>query len=331
MVCWLLLVTVCGAEPGRAVDDLFANWRNGPGGAVGVVQNDRLVLRRGYGYADVAHKSAIDGATNFDLASVSKQFCATAVLLLAQQGRLKTSDRLDRWLPGLPAYAAPVRLHHLLSMTSGLPDYDDSEPTDLAALVQNLRDEQKLTFAPGKRYEYVNLNYALLTFVVEKAGGQPFGRFLQQRIFGPLKMNHTTFLAVRGQPIKNRALGYRRTPRGWVVSRNDVPGVCDGNVFSNVDDLSLWLRDWLRGSSLLQAGWQQQAWTEKLAGSGYGYGFEVDEHAGWLRISHTGSWNGTSTYLAMYPQKKLAVVVLSNREEEDVYWLGEQVEDLYLR
>ncbi len=223
-----------------------------------------------------------------------------------------------------------MRLHNLLSMTSGLPDYDDSQPASPKSLVAGLRAGQP-TFASGTRYEYLNLNYALLTFVVEKASGQKMGAFLQQQIFVPLRMKNTSFLSRKNQKIDKRATGYRRTGHGWVVSRNDVPAVCDGNVFSNVEDLARWEIDWLNGSSLLDATWRKRAWTEGLRGSGYGYGFEIDRHAGCLCISHTGSWNGTSTCLALYPERKLGVIVLSNREDEDVYELGEQVEDLSCR
>ena len=326
-VCWLCLLVPGWAQ--SEIDSIFREWNNGPGGAVGVVQGDRLVVKRGYGYADLAAHTRIDSATNFDLASVSKQFCSTAVLMLAQRGRLRLDDRLDRYLDGLPAYAAGVRLRNLLNMTSGLPDYDDSQPASPKSLVAGLRAGEA-AFAPGSRYEYVNLNYALLTFVVERAGAQPMGAFLQQQIFGPLKMKNTHFLSRKDQKIDNRATGYRRAGKEWVVSRNDVPGVCDGNVFSSVEDLARWEIDWLKGSSLLDGSWRKRAWTEGLRSSGYGYGFEIDRHAGWRRISHTGSWNGTSTYVALYPERKLGVIVLSNREEEDVYALGEQVEDLYL-
>lgn len=296
---------------------------------MGVVQAERMVLARGYGYAELLSKTPIDGQTNFDLASVSKQFCATSVLMLAQDQRLQLEHRLGLYLSGLPAYAGRVKIHHLLSMTSGLPEYDDSQPVSLASLVESLAQEEP-SFAPGARFEYLNLNYALLTFVVEKVTGQPMGTVLEQRIFQPLGMKNTVFLSRRGQPIAARATGYRQTPKGWVVSRNDVPGVCDGNIFSNLNDLSRWEIDWLKGSSLLGKKWCKLAWKEARTGSGYAYGFEVDQHRGLRRISHTGAWNGTATYMSLYPQKKLGIIVLSNREDEDVYSLGEQVEDLYL-
>ena len=324
----LALLILALPVPDSKIDKIFRGWNRGPGGSVGVVVGGRLVFARGYGLADVAKKTPNTPQTVYDLASVSKQFTATAVLLQAQQGKLTLTDRLDKHISGLPAYAAGTSLERLLTMTSGFPEYDDSQAVKLEDLRETLRSEPGTLKA---EYQYLNMNYALLTFVVQKVAGQPLGEVLQQDIFRPLKMGHTTFLHSKSQRVDRRAIGYKRHKGGWVVSRNDVPGVGDGNVFSSVEDLSLWAIDWLRGSSLLKPEWQRRAWTRAAQDIDYGFGFEIDEHQGQRRISHSGSWNGTSTYIALYPQRKLAVIVLSNREEEDSYGLGEQVEDLFLR
>jgi CubicO group peptidase (beta-lactamase class C family) len=146
-------------------------------------------------------------------------------------------------------------------------------------------------------------------------------------------MTNTVFLSKFGQIVPNRAIGYTQGKSGWSKSISDSPGVADGNVFSSVDDMALWARDLLHGSSILSAANQKKAWTSGSAGgspTGYGYRFEVDDHSGYTRISHTGSWYGAATYIALYPKLKLGVIVLSNREDEDCYGLGEQVEDLYM-
>lgn len=321
------------AAKGDEIDDIFKSWRSGPGGVVGVIQNGQLEVKRAYGMASVAKKVPMTTATNFDLASVSKQFTATAVLLAAQSGKLQLTDPLGKFLPGLPAYASKVPLESLLNMTSGFPEYDDTVAVTVEDLIETLKDE-KPTFAAGKRYEYLNMNYALLTFVMQKVYGCRFGEILQRDIFQPLKMKDTVFLGEEGQKIANRATGYQETAKSWKVSRNDVPGVGDGNVFSNVEDLSRWAIDLLAGSSIIDERWIRQAWTSgvtsKGSKTGYGYGFEIDSHRRHKRISHTGSWNGTSTYIALYPKLGLGVIVLSNREDEDAYGLGEEVEDLYL-
>ena len=300
---------------------------------MGVVRNGHLIFSKGYGWADVGRRRPNTSRTNFDLASVSKQFTATTVLLQAEKGRLNLRDPLGKYIAGLPAYASRAPLENLLNMTSGLPDYDDSEPVQLSDLVDQLKGDEP-GFKPGERYEYLNMNYALLTFVVQKVSAQDLGTVMQREIFAPLRMSRTSFLNKRGQNIEDRAVGYVKKGKDWAVSRNDVPGVGDGNVFSNVEDLSLWAADLLRGSSRIPSS-LGQAWTSgrtlKGKPTGYGYGFEIDTHGGQKRISHSVSWNGTSTYISLYPKVKLAVIVLSNREDEDAYCLGEQVEDLFLK
>lgn len=327
--------TTCAAPPQEnRADVIFKKWNDGPGGSVGVVADGHLIWAKGYGYADLAHKTPNTPSTNYDLASLSKQFTAAAVLLQVQHGRLSLTDHLDKYVQDLPVYASKVTIQNLLQMTSGLPDYDDSSQVQLSDLVETLNTEQP-SFRPGHRYEYLNMNYALLTFVVEEVAKQKLGQILESQIFQPLGMHQTRFLSKLGQTIPNRAIGYKMTRKGPKVSRNDVPGVGDGNVFSNVQDLSLWAIDLLKGSRIISANLQKAAWTSgettQAKKTGYGYGFEIGTHLKQKRVSHTGSWNGTSTYLGLYPSAKVAVIVLSNREEEDVEELGEQLAAVYLK
>ena len=329
----LLFSPVFGAPGATEIDEIFSSWDgNVPGGAVGVVSNDKLVFAKGYGMADLGKKTANSPATVYDLASVSKQFAALAALAQVQKGKLDLKQGLGTYLPGLPAYAAKTPVENLLNMTSGFPDYDYDQQATRKALIDTLNAEEP-SFKAGTKYEYLNMNYALLTYVVQKVASQSMGQVLEYSIFKPLKMTSTVFLSKLGQKIPDRAVGYAKDGDRWVKSVSDGPGVADGNVFSSVNDMALWARDLLRGSSVISAELQKKAWTSGRAGkdpTGYGYGFEVDEHEGYTRISHSGSWYGTATYIALYPKLKLGVVVLSNREDEDCYGLGEQVEDLYL-
>lgn len=330
---WLALGAAAAPPSAPDIDPVFHAWQGKvPGGAVGVVLKDKLVYSKGYGMANLAKGIPNTPQTLYDLASVSKQFCATAVLLQAQKGKLSLKAGLGTYLPGLPDYAAKTPVENLLNMTSGFPDYDFDGAVDRKTLIATL-NEGEPSFRAGSRYEYLNMNYALLTYVVQKVASQSMGQVLEYGIFRPLKMSHTVFLSKADQVIADRAVGYAKNGSGWSKSVSDSPGVADGNVFSSVEDLSLWARDLLRGSSLLTPESLKKAWTSGRAGgeeTGYGFGFEIDEHEGYRRISHTGSWYGTATYVALYPQLKLGVIVLSNREDEDVYSLGEQVEDLYL-
>lgn len=329
----LLATLPAWGAPEQHVRKIFKAWKDGPGGSVGVVHKGRLIFAQGFGLADISTKLPNTPQTNFDLASLSKQFTATTILLADQEGKLALSDPISRFLPGLPPYAASVRVEQLLGMLSGLPEYDDTQPASLKDLIATLQAEGP-TFRAGERYEYLNMNYALLTFIAAKVHGKSLGAVLRERVFAPLAMNRTTFLETSGQKVAQRAVGYREKSGRPVKSRNDVPGIGDGNVFSNVEDLSRWCIDLLAGSRILKSKWQKLAWTSGRLSNGkkteYGCGFEVDTHAGQVRISHTGSWAGTSTYLGLYPGSQLGVIVLSNWEDEEVLDMGEQLAKVYL-
>lgn len=334
IVAFLFLLSPLVAQPDtEEIDAVFAHWEDGPGGAVGIVLDDRLVFAKGYGYADLARKLPNTPQTVFDLASVSKQFTAASVLLLAQDGALALDDPLGEHLSDLPDYASEITLRMLLGMTSGLPDYDYEGSIELPSLAEQLHEDEP-SFEPGAEFEYLNMNYALLTYVVESVSGTGLGDFLKSRISKPLGMEQTVFLSTSGQSIPNRAVGYAEENGTWKVSKNDAPGVGDGNLFSSVDDLSLWARDLLKGSSLLDRQLLTMAWTEGRTSmgrpTGYGLGFEIETEDGLTRVSHTGSWAGTATYISFFPDLGLSVIVLSNREEEACGDLGEQVEELVL-
>ena len=184
--------------PDAGIDGLMQAYDGRvPGAAVLVLHDGQPVFRRGYGLAVVEDGTAVTAASNFRLASVSKQFTAAAVLLLVEDGRLGLNQPARQWLPELPPAAAAITIRQLLSHTSGLLDYEDlMDPADTrqvhdADVLTLLSREDRLNFAPGTQYRYSNSGYALLALIVGRASGQDFATFLQQRIFRPLGMAHT--------------------------------------------------------------------------------------------------------------------------------------------
>ncbi len=311
------------------VDRLCAHFEGRPGVSIAIVRNGQPTHLKGYGLADRATRRTITPQSAFDLASVSKQFTAVTVMQLAERGKLSLQDPLGKFFPRIVPYARGVRLDRLLTMTSGLPDYADAADVTLTDLLADL-EQGRPAFPAGQRYEYLNMNYALLTRVVEKVTAESFGAVLRGAIFEPMKMSRTTFLARAGQSIPGRVVGYRRTRQGqWQVSQNDAPGIGDGNIFSCGQDMARWAIGWLDGLPLLKPRLRQQAWTRATLTSGkrvdYGYGWEIGEGC----VYHSGSWDGTSTYIALYPAARLGVVVLSNNEDEAVDLLGERLAALY--
>ncbi len=209
------------------LDGIFAALNSGraPGAAVLVVYDGRTVFRRGYGVTDLHTLHPIDAKTNFRLASFSKQFTAAAIMLLVRDGKLHYDDRLTDIFPEFPAYGKSITLRNLLNHTSGLEDYEellmkqypDTPPEKVpqildAGVLKLLEQQTSGKFPPGSQWEYSNSGYAVLAMVVEKASGESFGQFLQQRIFVPLKMNHTLAYENGKNQVPYRAYGH-----SWVA------------------------------------------------------------------------------------------------------------------
>jgi CubicO group peptidase (beta-lactamase class C family) len=230
----LALTVVCCAGTARTqmaaspitsaqLDSFFAALNSGsaPGAAVLVVYDGRTVFRRGYGVTDLRTLHPIDAKTNFRLASFSKQFTAAAIMLLVRDGKLHYDDRLTDIFPEFPAYGKSITLRNLLNHTSGLEDYGEllmkqhpDTPPEMvpqildAGVLKLLEQQTSGEFPPGSQWEYSNSGYAVLAMVVEKASGESFGRFVQQRIFVPLKMNHTLAYENGKNEVPHRAYGH---------------------------------------------------------------------------------------------------------------------------
>lgn len=296
-----------------------------PGSALLVLENGKPVQIRTEGAADIRTARKIDAKTNFRLASVSKQFTATAVLLLAKDGRLTLDDPAARHLAPLPAWAAGITVRHLLTHTSGLPDYDADVPegtpqlTD-ADVLAFVRRQPGPLFAPGAQYRYSNTGYALLALIVEAAGGQPFPAFLKARIFKPLGMKHTVAHVEGRDKVRRRAYGHSRAPGGWKVDDQSQTSAVlgDGGIYSNLEDLARWIRA-LDSCRLLDCQTLEQSWTSARLNDGtpvnYGFGWRLETRDGQPVISHTGETRGFRNALLRYPRKGIAVILLTNRNE----------------
>lgn len=299
-----------------------------PGASVLVIDDGRVVVRKAYGLADVDAKTPATPATNYRLASITKQFTAAAILELAHEGKLGLDDRVKRWLPSLPAAANDVTIRHLLTHTSGLVDYEDVIPEGTtrqlrdADVLRLLESQDRTYFAPGTSYRYSNSGYALLALIVERVSGQNFAGFLRERIFLPLGMRNTVAFEEGVSTVANRAFG---TPDDQSLT-SAVLG--DGGVYSSIDDLARWA-----------AALDEPRYAEALlprtpvpdAGAHYGYGWFIGTHRGEKLVWHTGETSGFRNALLRFPDRRLTVIVLTNRRDGEPRRIALEIADRWIR
>lgn len=346
-----LAASAARAEPAsidRQIEDIVTRYTEtklgarGPGAAVMVLRDGKPVFQQGFGLANLKTGDRITSTTLFDLASCSKQFTATAVMILADRGKLAFDDDVRKYLPELPEYNKdrPIRLADLLHHTSGLKEYLDfidvcKRDPDLPTNADVLREfvkRKKLAFPTGTKHKYTNTNYMLLALVVERVAKKPFSKFMKEEVFDPAGMKDTLIFD-DDKLAPNRARGYTEDKAGKVHQAGGVNVVTgDGNVMSNLDDLAKW-EVALREHRLVEAGTLKKAWTAGTLDDGtafaYGFGWEVSKRNGRRALEHTGAWDGFSDYVLRYPDDGLAVVVLCNVECDQAA-VGRKVAALYL-
>jgi CubicO group peptidase (beta-lactamase class C family) len=361
--CVLLLVFAGCIRAQSSIDSIFAPLAEGksPGLAVLVRKDGRTVFERGYGVRDLRAVAPIDARTDFRLASCTKQFTAMAVMLLVRDGKLRYDEPLTDIFPDFPAYGRAVKIRHLLTHTSGLPDYEDlmdaatwtpAHQISDAEVLALLERQNRPKFAPGTNWAYSNSAYVLLGLIVAKVSGEPFPRFLHDRIFAPLRMNGT-LAYVRGKnTVPNRAYGHTKED-GRFVETDQSPTsatLADGGVYSNLADLAKW-DEALQTHALLPAAEMQAALTPvKLADGSdpkwpatpgednldpgkpvsYGFGWFLNPWQGHARMWHTGTTIGFRTVTERFPKDRLTIVILCNRTGLDPAKLALQVAGTFL-
>lgn len=363
LALFVLGLSLSGVSAAAAdLDRMFATLVQGrsPGLAVLVRQGGRTGCQHGYGVTDLRTATPIDQHTNFRLASFSKQFTAMSILLLRQDGKLRLEDPLTRFFPEFPAYGQAITIRHLLTHTSGLPDYEDvmDQQAKKWTAGDQIRDEEVLRlletrtagrFAPGHGWSYSNSGYVVLGLIVAKVSGMPYDEFLQRRIFGPLHMDHTRALVAGRNTVDHRAYGHARDTNGFVERDQSATSATlgDGGIYSNLVDLAGW-DEALTGYTLVGAAALQEVWTPARLADGsptrwpveknednlnpgkpvsYGFGWFLDPYQGERRQWHTGSTTGFRTVIQRFPDRKLTVIILANRMDLDVQKLSLQVVD----
>ena len=312
----------------RWVDSIFASYTSAasPGCAVGVTHNGTLLFAKNYGMADLEHDVPISADTRFYIASLSKQFTAMAIVLLAQDGRLSLDDPVRKWVPEVPALSAgaPITLRELLHHTSGLRDYftllavtgwPSDGPLTEKQFLSLVSRQRSLNFEPGDEFLYSNTGYALLAIVVKRASGESLRDFAAERIFGPLGMTHTEFRDDHTEVIPHRAVGYQPLGAEYRVSQPELDVVGDGGVYSTVTDLAKWDANFRTGRVGGQTGvalLQAPGMLNNGQVIPYGFGLTIGELRGVKTVAHSGEYAGYRSTLLRFPERSVSVITLCN-------------------
>lgn len=292
-----------------------------PGVAVAIVKNGEVMSAKGYGEANVEHHVPVSPETVFESGSVGKQFTSAAVMLLVQDGKIALTDSITKYFPNAPASWRGITVRHLLTHTSGIPDYTtdamdyrrDYTEDELVQMAFGLAPE----FPPGSRWNYSNTGYVLLGIIIHKVSGQFYGDVLRDRVFTPLGMRSARVIS-EADIVPNRAAGYQLV-RGelknqdWVAPKLNT--TADGSLYLSLQDYIAWDRG-LRAKKILTAASWATVNTPVTLTSGnrypYGFGWSIDTVAGQLRIHHGGAWQGFQTYISRYIGDDMTIVALSN-------------------
>ena len=291
-----------------------------PGVAVAVMRNGAIILSKGYGLANVEHQVPVTPQTIFQSGSMGKQFTATAIMMLVEDGKLSLDDSITKYLTGAPAEWQKITVRHLLTHTGGMTDY----PSDFDFRRDYTEDELlertkkvPLAFQPGEKWSYSNLGYLTLGILIHKVSGQFYGDFLRDRVFKPLEM--TTARVISEEDIvPNRAAGYRLV-LGQLKNQNWVsPSLnttADGALYLTVLDLAKWDAA-LYTEKLLKRSSFDQMWTPVKLNDGktspYGFGWGVTTVKGHRLVEHGGAWQGFKSHISRYVDDKFTVVVFAN-------------------
>ena len=323
---FLLLVTATAVVRADDLDDYIKvemHRKRIPGLSIAIVREGKVVRAKGYGSANIELSSPATENTIYQIGSITKQFTATLIMMLAADGKIGLDNRIVDRLPKLPTAWGAVTIRHLLTHTSGIKDYTEAKGFDQKRRLDSTRAElldlvveEPLQFPPGEQWQYCNTNYLLLGMLIEEITGKEYAQFLAERILQPLGMGHTRVNDPQAL-IPNRAQGYIRIARSVQNAQYFSPlnAFGAGDLISTVGDLAKWDAT-LYTEKLLKSSSFQEMWTPVALRKGetaeYGFGWDVKSENGHRLLSHGGNITGFSSGILRFVDDKLTVIVLTN-------------------
>jgi len=339
----LVLAATCFAQDGVAtkVDDYIRAEMQAqqiPGVSLAVIKNGEIVLARGYGLANVEHQTPVKPETIFQSGSMGKQFTATAVMMLVEEGKLSLEDKITKFFSDAPETWRNITVRHLLTHTSGMADYPedfdlrrDYTEDELYARIKPI----PLAFQPGEKWSYSNLAYVMLGVLIHKVSGKFYGDFLQERVFQPLGMTSARVIS-EADIVPNRAAGYRLVNgqlknQSWVSPSLNT--TADGALYLTVYDMAKWDAA-LYTEKLLKRASLEEMWTPVKLNNGkthpYGFGWALNVVRNHRLIEHGGAWQGFKSQISRYTDDKLTVVVFANQARANPATIAHGVAALFI-
>lgn len=329
------------AQAAARINAVFAEFArsDAPGCAVGVARDGEPIYMQGYGRANLEFDLPITPQTAFNIGSIGKQFTALATLLLEQQGKLSLDDDVRKFVPEMPEYPTAIRISDLLYHTSGLRDYGTlgklaGVPAgDMNAFLDLMSRQRGLNFTPGSRHTYSHSDYTLLAIVIERAAGEPFGDHLERAIWIPLGLTSTRLHDDRGRVIPGRAFAYAATERGYQVAFPARTIVGGNNVYSTVEDLLRWERNFhtaaVGGRAIIDRMLSQPTLASGLH-IPYAFGIMHDEYRGLPVMHRSASGGGFASEFMRFPEQGLTIVTLSNVKPSHPKLLSRAVAEVFI-
>ncbi len=299
---------------------------NQPGIAVLVAQGNEVIFEKSYGLANLEDQTPLSTDMVFEIGSMTKQFTSTAILQLVEQGKIELDAPIQQYIDAYPEKRYPITVHHLLSQTSGIPEFFDVDENEFDLLNQkhtpeeliNYYKNEPLLFEPGTAFKYSNSNYPLLGLIIEKVAQMPLAEYFEQFIFEPLEMTNTSlWYQEEDQPAA--PTGYRFNSENELVMSPPIDGstvYAAGGIVSTLRDLFKWYQalrtpNYISKNIVRQL--QREKKTSRRKGTGYGYGFFLEELQGQPVIQHGGNMYGFTSTAMYLPKQDVYVCVLSNR------------------
>jgi CubicO group peptidase (beta-lactamase class C family) len=329
----------------KKVDELFAAWDkpDSPGAAIAVIKDGAVIYKRGYGIANLEYNIPITPATVFHVASVSKQFTAFAVTMLASQGKLSLDDDIRKHLPEMPDFGKRVTIRHLIHHTSGLRDQwvllamggwrlDDVITKE--HILRMVRHQKELNFDPGAEHLYSNTGYTLLAVIVERVTGQSFREYTEASIFKPLGMASTHFHDDHQMIVKNRAYSYAPVSgSGFRLAALNYANVGATSLFTTAEDLARWVMNFedkkVGGAAVIEQ-MQQRGVLNDGKQISYAFGLGISPYKGLNTVGHSGGDAGYRSFVFWFPEQRFGVVVLSNLGSLNPQQMAMRIADIYL-